>query len=281
MLPRRTCADAQNKLNAMLSFHKMLSTATEDLVEAAKGDALAIEVAALEEKITECKENAMASLKKIVVELYLQLLSKPAPTAVATEALDASIEEAKALEVDEATIKAMKKRSDEAKKAQNAKKIADRKAKKPPADPPKPPDPPEAHPDVQTLKDALEDALAKAEAKLFEAKSAGALGAASSPELLTADALQDLDTRARGEAHPTLAALEAAVKTATEAQASKSIIAQGQRRWTMRRRCGWQRVRRSPNLGSRRPPPRSSSRPTSSCWAVRSRWRRRRRWRRP
>ena len=222
-------ADAQNKLNAMLSFHKMLSTATEDLVEAAKGDALAIEVAALEEKITECKENAMASLKKIVVELYLQLLSKPAPTAVATEALDASIEEAKALEVDEATIKAMKKRSDEAKKAQNAKKIADRKAKKPPADPPKPPDPPEAHPDVQTLKDALEDALAKAEAKLFEAKSAGALGAASSPELLTADALQDLDTRARGEAHPTLAALEAAVKTATEAQASKSIIAQGQK----------------------------------------------------
>ena len=54
-------ADAQNKLNAMLSFHKMLSTATEDLVEAAKGDALAIEVAALEETIAkthDARKNA-------------------------------------------------------------------------------------------------------------------------------------------------------------------------------------------------------------------------------
>ena len=81
--------------------------------------------------------------------LYLQLLTKPAPTAVATEVLDATIGEATALGVDDATIKAMKKRNEEAKKAQNAKKIADRKAKKPPADPPKPPDKPEAHPSAQ------------------------------------------------------------------------------------------------------------------------------------
>ena len=219
-------ADAQNKLNAMLSFHKMLSTATEDLVEAAKGDALAIEVAALEEKITECKENAMASLKKIVVELYLQLLSKPAPTAVATEALDASIEEAKALEVDEATIKAMKKRSDEAKKAQNAKKIADRKAKKPPADLQSLPTR-QAHPTYRRSRMRSKTRWPGG-GEALRGQVGGRAGSGLRPELLTADALQDLDTRARGEA-PTLAALEAAVKTATEAQASKSIIAQGQK----------------------------------------------------
>lgn len=222
-------ADAQEKLTAMISFHKMLEYATNDLVKAGKGDAASIKVPELEEKINECKENAISSLNKIVVELYLQLLTKPAPTAIATEALDASIEEAKTLGVDENTIKAMKKRNEEAKKAQNAKKIADRKAKKPPSDPPAPPDPPEAHPDVQKLKDALMDALALAEAKLFEAKSANALTAACEPTALTAEALQDLGERARDEAHPTIAALTAAVATATEAKCEADVLANGQK----------------------------------------------------
>ena len=99
---------------------------------------------------------------------------------------------------------------EEAKKAQNAKKIADRKAKKPPSDPPNPPAEPEAAPKVEELKAALEGAMAAAEAKLFEGKSAQALVAASAEDLLTDTALQDLTERARAEAHPTIAALEEA-----------------------------------------------------------------------
>ena len=221
-------ADAQDKLTAIISFHKMLEYASQDLVKAAKGEALQINVAELEEKITEVKEGAIATLNKIVVELYLQLLSKPAPTAVATEALEASIQEAVDLGVDEATIKAMKKRNEEAKKAQNAKKIADRKAKKPPTDPPKPPDAPDAHPDVAVLKDALMNAYAAAEAKLLESKSANALIAAQAPETLTSEALQDLEERTREEQHPTIDALTACVKAATEAKCTAELLAAGQ-----------------------------------------------------
>ena len=66
-------------------------------------------------------------------------------------------------------------KSDDAKKAQNAKKIADRKAKKPPSDPPAPPERPEPNPKVAVLKAGLEEAMAAAEAKLLEAKTSEAL----------------------------------------------------------------------------------------------------------
>ena len=59
-------------------------------------------------------------------------------------------------------------------RAQNAKKIADRKAKKPPTDPPLPPEHPEPHPDVGVLKTAILEALAVAEAKLAEVRSRAA-----------------------------------------------------------------------------------------------------------
>ena len=195
----------------------------------AQQDALDLDVVLLERVIGEVSEGAMKSLKKTVIELYLSLLTKPAPTAVATEVLDEKIAEALQLEVDENIIKTMKKKSEEAKKAQNAKKIADRKAKKPPADPPKPPAEPEASPKVEELKAGLEGAMAAAEAKLFEAKSAHALVKAAAEELLTDAALLDLAERPRGEAHPNIAALEAAIATATEAKCVESLIATGQK----------------------------------------------------
>jgi hypothetical protein len=130
--------------------------------------------------------------------------------------------------VDENVIKQMKKRNEESKKAQNAKKIADRKAKKPPADPPKPPDPPEAHPKVQELKTALESAMDHAEAKLLECKSALALVGAKKAELLTDEVLLDLKDRPRGEEHPNIAALKAAVETATAAKVDEKLLKVGQ-----------------------------------------------------
>ena len=174
-----------------------------------------------------CYAAAAASLKKTVIELYLGLLTKPAPTAVATDTLDATIAEAIALGVDETVIKPMKKRNEESKKAQNAKKIADRKAKKPPADPPKPPDPPEAHPDVEVKKTALETALSTAEAKLAEAKTSRALKKAQNPELLTPTALLDLADRPVTEGHPNVVALEAALQAATEAKVAAHLLAEG------------------------------------------------------
>ena len=99
--------------------------------------------------------------------------------------------------VDENIIKQMKKRNEESKKAQNAKKIADRKAKKPPTDPPKPPAEPEASPKVEELKAGLEGAMETAKAKLFEAKSAHALVEAAFEDLLTSEALLDLRSEER------------------------------------------------------------------------------------
>ena len=162
--------------------------------------------------------------------MYMALLTKPAPTAVATDEMDLVLVEAATLGVDEDVIKSMKKKNEEAKKAQNAKKIADRKAKKPPSDPPKPPDKPEAHPAVEVLKQGLEGAMAKAEAKLLEAQTTVALMAAKDPKILTAEALLDLEeTPERETVHPLIATLTEALGKAREAKAEGDICDDGQK----------------------------------------------------
>ena len=110
---------------------------------------------------------------------------------------------------------------------QNAKKIADRKAKKPPADPPKPPEAPEAHPEVEKLKNDLEAAMAEAEAKIFEARSGKALVVAMDETKLTADVLNDLGERPCGDDHPNVAELATAVATAETAKCEADLQGQG------------------------------------------------------
>ena len=222
--------DPMRKLTEMMSFHYALKEATSELQAVGKGKALDVDRENLEMKIAEHSEGAVASLKKVIVELYLQLLTKPGPTQIATDALDESVEEAKKLGIDEAIWKPMKRKSDDAKKAQNAKKIADRKAKKPPSDPPAPPDQPEAHPTVEVLKTALEEAMAAAVAKLAESNASHQLVIASNAKLLTADNLLDLEERPnRDDAHPILETLANAVKAAEEAKAEKSLLESGQK----------------------------------------------------
>jgi len=226
-VPDKELLEAKEKLTAMISFQVMLGTAATELKASAVGDALNIDDPALEEKINEVKEGAMSSLKKVVCELYLGLLTKPAPTAVATDTLDTTIAEAIALGVDETIVKAMKKKNEESKKAQNAKKIADRKAKKPPTDPPAPPDAPEAHPDVQKLKDDLEGAMTEAEGKLLEARTSKKMVEVSDAKLLTAEKLNDLDERPVADEHPVIAELDGAVKAAEAAKAQAGLVANG------------------------------------------------------
>lgn len=116
-------AEGEAKLHEMQTFHVTLKAAADELRGAAKGIALEIAERAggleeLEGKIKEHKEGAVALLNRVVVELYLGILTKAAPTAIATDALDASIQEATALGCDETLLKSMKKKKDEATKAQ-------------------------------------------------------------------------------------------------------------------------------------------------------------------
>ena len=95
--------DPMRKLTEMMSFHYALKEATSELQAVGKGKALDVDRENLEMKIAEHSEGAVASLKKVIVELYLQLLTKPGPTQIATDALDESVEEAKKLGIDEAS----------------------------------------------------------------------------------------------------------------------------------------------------------------------------------
>jgi len=225
-VPEKDTAEAQTKLEEMLQFHSALKAAATELAAASKGTALSLDATKLEEKIKEHNEGAFNMLNKVVVELWMQILTKPPPTSVATDELDAALADAARLGVAEDVIKTTQKKNAECKKAQNAKKIADRKAKKPPSDPPKPPEKPEAHPDVEVLKTALEEAMATAEKKLLMATTSKALVEAKQASLLTAEALLDLEERPeREEAHPAIAALEAALAAATEAKADGALLA--------------------------------------------------------
>ena len=235
LLPKEI-AEAEARLHEMQTFHFTLRAAADELREVSTGDALTLAeteggLAALEEKIAEHKEGAVATLDRVVLEEYLKALTKPSATNIATDELQAQIDAAVALGMDEATvIKPMKKKKDEAVKAQNAQKIADRKAKKPPKDPPAPPERPEAHPTVAVLQGGLSDALAQAQAKLLEAQTSLALKQAMQPQLLTGDALLDLEAQPnRDEPHAHIDALSKALAAATDAKAISMLLLDGQK----------------------------------------------------
>jgi ElaB/YqjD/DUF883 family membrane-anchored ribosome-binding protein len=106
-VPDKEINDASEKLTAIVSFHVMLDEAAKELTKASDVDkamgelvkdgktpTLEAKVSSLEESVKEVQEGAAATLKKTVVELFLQLLTKPAPTAVATDVLETTIAEA-------------------------------------------------------------------------------------------------------------------------------------------------------------------------------------------
>ena len=117
-VPDKELNDAREKLTVMISFTFNLSTGAKDLNKAAKGKATGIHIKKLEEVITEVKQDAVATLKKTEIELWMQALTKVTATNVATDDLDKALEEAKAIGMDEAMWKPFKKKNDEAKKAQ-------------------------------------------------------------------------------------------------------------------------------------------------------------------
>jgi hypothetical protein len=126
--------------------------------------------------------------------------------------------------VDEETRAKLKFKNDESKKAQAAKKVADRKAKKPPSDPPPVPEKPEAHPVVAELHGALRAAMAAARAKLLECKCALKLLEVREPSLLTDLVLLDVGSRTREEDHPNIATLAEALKEATDAKCEDALL---------------------------------------------------------
>ena len=225
-VPPKELDEPQRALQEMITFHFVINAAATELKESSKPKALKVDVASLEETINEHKDGALSKLKKEECVLYMELMTKATPTNVCTTEMEVMLGEAGTLGVDEAVIKAFKKKNEEAKKAQNAKKIGDRKAKNPPADDPVAPAKPEAHPKVEVLRKKLEDSMKLAEAKLLEAKTSITLTECKKPELLTAEALNDLEERPdREEAHPNLAALTAALAAATEAKAENTLLA--------------------------------------------------------
>jgi len=227
-VPDRELNDAREKLTVMISFTFKLSEGAKDLNEAAKGKATGIHIKKLEDVITEVKQDAVATLKRTEIELWMQALTKVTATSVATDDLDKAIEEAKANGMDEAMWKPFKKQNDEAKKSQNAKKIADRKAKKPPTDPPKPPEAPVPSAKVVQLRKDLLDALQLAEAKLREAKAVFAMQSAAEGEPLKTELLNDLGERPCNELHPNLKLLEDAIDESNKAGVEAELIAECQ-----------------------------------------------------
>lgn len=117
-MQEKELSEAEARVVEMSDFQTALSEGATALQEAAKGSALEVDIEELEQIINTQKEGPVALLNKTVCELYLQLLFKPAPTSVATEKADETIAEAIQLEVAEDIVKAMKKKNEEAKKAQ-------------------------------------------------------------------------------------------------------------------------------------------------------------------
>ncbi len=226
-VPDKELADARDKLNAIISFHFQLKDGTETLKKASQGKAAIISIKKLEDSISSVKDQGGCynTLQKIETEQWMLALTKPAGTSVATDAMDEAVAKAQELGMEEAIWKPLRKKNEDAKKAQNAKKIADRKAKKPPADPPKPPERPEPHPDVQALKVVLVETLEAAEVLLVEAKATLAMKTASKPSLLETSGLLDLGERPCTELHPTLQTLSDALEKALEAKVDEELYA--------------------------------------------------------
>jgi hypothetical protein len=105
--PDKSIADAQETLTEIISFHCMLGDGAEELNRAREmhqamtvlvygGKTRPIEAAAasLEATITRVENGAILTTNRAINKLYLDLLTKPAPTSIACEALEEAIEEA-------------------------------------------------------------------------------------------------------------------------------------------------------------------------------------------
>jgi len=229
-VPDRELSDARDKLNAITSFQFHIKDGTETIAKASKGKAAIISIKKLEDAINGVKEEGGCynNLQKIELEQWMLALTKPAATAIATDAMDEAVAKAQELGMTDTIWKPLRKKNEDAKKAQNAKKIADRKAKKPPSDPPKPPDRPLPHADVLALKEDLESTLAAAEVLLVEAKATLAMKAASKPSLLETQLLLDLGDRTCEELHPTLQTLSDAVDAAKAANVDPELLSKAE-----------------------------------------------------
>ena len=217
-LPDKELNAPREALTLIISFHYKLTEAAKALKKAAEGRALELNIKQLEDDIAAVRDDAHLQLRKYELSLWLEVLTKPAGTQVCTEELDKALEEAKLI-LAETEWKPKKKKCEEAKKAQNAKKVAERKAKKPISDPPPPPDKPEYDELVAKLQAEMLEAFEVAQAKLSESQTTVEMEKASQPDLLKIDKLLDLGERPADEAHPTVQALEDAIKKATDCKA--------------------------------------------------------------
>ena len=226
-VPDKELADARDKLNTIISFQFQLKDGTETLVKASQGKAATLSIKKLEDALTAVKAEGGCynTLQRIELEQWMLALTKVSATQIATDAMDEAVNLAQTIGMDEKIWKPLRKKNEDAKKAQNAKKIADRKAKKPPSDPPSPPERPAPHEDVQVLKERLVEAIEKGELLLVEAKATLAMKTASKPAQLETSLLLDLGERPVDELHPNLQTLTDCVAAAKGANVDVQLLA--------------------------------------------------------
>ena len=228
-LEEQELADAREKLSAIISFQLELTEGIESLRNLSEGEAWDINVPKLEGALaaTKAPGGAYNKLQRLEVEEWMKVLIKPEEVAVATDEMSEALNTAAALGIDEAVLKPLRKKNDDAKRAQKAKNLTDQKANKPVSAPPAPPARPEPHADVAKMKADLEALLEAAAVKLAEAKATYAMKVAV--EGIDPAELLDLGVRPLTEMPPVLLMLKDALVTAQAASADPEKLAKAQK----------------------------------------------------
>lgn len=228
-LDEKELADAREKLSAIISFQLELTEGIESLRNLSEGGAWDINVPKLEGAIaaTKAPGGAYNTLQRLEVEEWMKVLIKPEPMAVATDEMEKALNTALALGMDEAVLKPLRKKNDDAKTTQNAYKAERKRANKPQSEPPAPPARPEPHADVAKMKADLEALLEAAAVKLAEAKATYAMKVAV--EGIDPAELLDLGVRPLTEMPPVLLMLKEALVTAQAASADPEKLAKAQK----------------------------------------------------